>query len=468
MGEPFSAPPGPSDSFEAPPAEGVEEPVGDASAPATELAPGTSLGPYTVIGLLARGGMAEIYLALAEGQGVAPRPVVVKRVLPHLPGHDDPSAMFADEAALSSRLHHPNVVEMLDLVEREGDLLIVFEHLHGADTHEMLTTCDARKIRLPIEVAIQVVAEAAAGLHHAHELTDEHGQSQKVIHRDVSPQNVFVTFDGLVKVLDFGLAKSVFRTAQTRSGAAKGKLSYMSPEQLLGKPLDRRTDVFALGIVLYELSLGIKLYDVGRGEMQVVREILEGRVTPPREIDPAYPAAVEAVVMRALAKRPDERFPTAHAFRRALAEAARASGLMPSHETVRQFIAALYPDRVVDTLEVGPPAAIPEPVREEPPIVHETREARQAVPAPVGARSERTQRVKALTFPPLAASDRPAPRSSRRRWSVLAAVAGSAAVVAVVAAALLWLLMRSHQPVQTGAGVEAAPAPAALHAAIPR
>ena len=308
-----------------------------------ELPPGLVLGSYTIVGLMARGGMAEIYLALTSDERA--RPVVIKRVLPHLPEKDDPHAMFADEAALSARLHHANVAEVLDVVEVEGSLFIVLEHLHGADALEILKTCDRLRRRVPYEVAVQILLGIAAGLHYAHELRGPEGEALHVIHRDVSPQNLFVTFEGNVKLLDFGLAKSIFRAATTRDGAAKGKLSYMSPEQVMTRPLDRRTDVFSLGICMWELTVGLKLYDTNRGELTIVQEILEKRPPAPSEIYADYPKALEAVVMRALAKRPDERYPTVFAMARALEAAAREAGITPSREALAEFMVELFPER---------------------------------------------------------------------------------------------------------------------------
>ncbi len=321
-----------------------------------ELAPGSTVGAYTIIGMLVRGGMAEIYLALGRMADGHETPVVLKRVLSSLPSRDDPETMFADEAALSARLHHPNLVETLDLVESEVGTLIVLEHLHGADCLEILHTCARLRRRIPWDVIVQTVISVCTGLHYAHELLDEGGAPMHVIHRDVSPQNVFLTFDGNVKLLDFGLAKSVFQASITRDGVAKGKLSYMSPEQVLTRPLDRRTDVWSLGIVLYELSLGVKLFDVARGELNVVRDIMDANVKRPREIDPSYPAAIEAVVLRALSKRPEDRFPTAYAFARDLAGAAAEEGIAPSPESVTRFMNELYPDRIVGRHAPSPEA----------------------------------------------------------------------------------------------------------------
>jgi serine/threonine-protein kinase len=318
-----------------------------------ELLPGLRLGHYTVCGLLARGGMAEIYLARDADRGG--RLVVIKRVLPHLPDAQNPVGMFADEAALSARLHHPNIAEVLEVLDVGGQLFIVLEHLRGADALDILQMADKRGTHVPLDVAVQMVIAVCAGLHHAHELRGPKGDPMHVIHRDVSPPNVFVTFDGTTKLLDFGLAKSAYRATETLGGMAKGKLTYMSPEQVMSRALDRRSDIYSLGIVLYELTTGTKLYDASRGELATVQQIIDGPVPSPCATNPAYPAALEAVVQKALAKRPDDRFPTAFALARALEAAAVESGLSLSSALIPPFLAELYPARIA-----AAPDALPE------------------------------------------------------------------------------------------------------------
>mgnify|MGYP000970547848 CR=1 FL=1 len=393
----------------------------------SELAPGIVIGAYTIIGMLARGGMAEIYLALGKMADGQETPVVLKRVLSSLPTHDDPTTMFADEAALSARLHHPNLVETLDLVDSDVGMLIVLEHLHGADCLEILHTCARLRRRVPWDAIVQTMLCVCEGLHYAHELTDESGASMRVIHRDVSPQNVFLTFDGNVKLLDFGLAKSVFQASVTRDGVAKGKLSYMSPEQVMTKALDHRTDIWSLGIVLYELSLGVKLFDVGRGELNVVRDIMEARVPRPRDIDPGYPAALEAIVLRALAKRPEDRFPTAYAFARDLAAAAAEAGIVPSPEAVTRFLNELYPDRIVGRTAPGPellPSAIADPPPEKP--VEKAAENPTVTP---------TRRITRQTSPVMPIVQLERERDARRRKILIGFAV--AAVVALIAGAIV-------------------------------
>ncbi|MBX3186349.1 MAG: serine/threonine protein kinase [Labilithrix sp.] len=276
-----------------------------------------SLGRYEVIAALAVGGMAEILLARALGPGGFCHPVVLKRILPHLAKELEYRDMFMDEAAILAAVRHPNVVTVHEF-DREGeDLFLALEYLEGESVGSILRRAWSRGFQLGPRLAAHVVAECCAGLHAAHELTDERGAPRQLVHRDVSPQNVFVTYDGAVKLLDFGIAMAMKRHTKTEAGVIKGKFAYMSPEQALGRPLDRRSDIFAAGILLYELATQRRLF-MRDSELATLKAITEEPIVPPREIAPECPAELEAICLRALARHARDRYATTAEMRREL------------------------------------------------------------------------------------------------------------------------------------------------------
>ena len=213
-------------------------------------------GNYRLLQKLAIGGMAELYLARRMRPAGQDRTVVLKRILPHLAEDSAFVSMFLDEARIAARLHHQNVIEILDLGAEGDSFFIAMEYIHGEDMRRVAKRAMESNRRLPAALACRVVASAARGLDYAHKRTDQTGRPLQIVHRDVSPQNLLVGFDGQVKVVDFGIAKAIDKATVTASGVIKGKHAYMSPEQAIGRSIDHRTDVFALGVVLYELLTG--------------------------------------------------------------------------------------------------------------------------------------------------------------------------------------------------------------------
>jgi serine/threonine protein kinase len=266
-----------------------------------------------VLGYLADGGMAEIFL----GRETDGRPVVIKRILPHLARQQNFVAMFVDEARIGSLVHHPNVVEVFELGQVGTDLFLVMEYLAGENASGMMRRLTARQQRLPMALAAYIVAEACAGLHHAHELHDSAGNALHLVHRDISLSNLFVTYTGEVKVLDFGIATAAHRLTRTATGQVKGKFSYMSPEQCRGEPLDARSDLFSLGVVLYELSTGRRLFKKAN-ELMVLKAVTEQPIPRPTRELPGYPPELEAVCLKALSRDRDDRYGSALEMRDAL------------------------------------------------------------------------------------------------------------------------------------------------------
>jgi serine/threonine protein kinase len=281
----------------------------------TELGPASKIGRYQLVAPIGAGGMGRVWVGL-DTAAPALRLVALKTTLADAVTSSDFWAMLSDEASLASRINHPNVCATYELGEESGTHFLVMEWSDGASLRDVLDAAPAK--RIPAELAAFIGASVAAGLHAAHELTDEEGHPLGVVHRDVSPQNVLVSMRGHVRLADFGVAKARGQQHRaTETGEVKGKLSYMAPEQVTSKAIDRRADVFALGCVLYEATLGVRPFH-GADALATMYKILEEALTPPRAIDPAFPEALEAVLLKALAKDPAARYATADELRAAL------------------------------------------------------------------------------------------------------------------------------------------------------
>jgi len=293
------------------------------------IGPGDVLGRYELLLPVAAGGMAMVWAARLKGSRGFQKIVAVKTMLPKLSEDPQFEKMFLDEASLASRIHHPNVVEVLDLGEENAVLFIAMEWLDGAPLNQVMKAAKTAS-GIPIPVAIHIMTHAAEGLHAAHELKDDQGKLVGLVHRDVSPQNILVGYDGFTKMVDFGLAKATaLGDGATRAGQLKGKISYMAPEQVKGEPLDRRADVFALGVVLYAVTTGKHPFRrESEGATLFAISAPEPAPAPSRFM--TYPAPLEAVLMKAIAKDPNQRYSSALEFARALEqtlpEAERAHG----------------------------------------------------------------------------------------------------------------------------------------------
>jgi serine/threonine-protein kinase len=277
---------------------------------------------YECLGRLALGGMAEILLARVSGPNGFERPVVIKRILPHLASVSEFRQMFLDEARIVARIRDDNVVQVHELGTDGEELFLVMEYLEGESVGGLLRRLHSREEALDPWLACHIVAEAAAGLHTAHELTNDAGEPLGLVHRDISPQNVFITYAGRIKLLDFGIAKVADRSVRTATGQLKGKFQYMSPEQCLGNPLDRRSDVWALGVLLYELTTVSQPFKRAN-ELLTFKAICEDPLPRPSQSRPDYPACLDPIVVRALSRDPDLRFATAKDLRRELLAAMR-------------------------------------------------------------------------------------------------------------------------------------------------
>jgi serine/threonine-protein kinase len=279
----------------------------------TQLQPDSSPSTqkYHPILELGRGGMAEVYLAVTLGQGGFTKLVVLKKTRAEFSQDPEFVTMFLDEARLAARLNHPNVVQTYEVGQEGNQYFIAMEYLDGQPLNRARNIGTKRE-PMPLLLHLQVLCGVLAGLHHAHELCDFDGTPLQVVHRDISPHNVFVTYDGHVKVVDFGIAKAAGAAAQTQAGAIKGKLAYMPPEQATGKPVDRRTDIFSVGVMLWEALAGVRMWAAVPDSGILFR--LSSRDLPDlREAAPSAPPELLRIALRALAPDPAERYPTAAA-----------------------------------------------------------------------------------------------------------------------------------------------------------
>ena len=283
------------------------------------LRPGTRLGRYELLVPIARGGMARVWAARLHGQRGFSKLVAIKTILPHLAREPEFERMFLDEARIASGVHHPNVCEIYELAEENRTLYLVMEWVSG-DSFSRVLRASGKTAPTDPRVTARIIADAAAGVHAAHEQSDDEGRSLGVVHRDLSPHNILLTADGVAKVADFGVAKALGQLHDaTSAGQLKGKLAYMAPEQVQGQAVDRRSDVFSLGCVLYEATTGLRPFR-GDGEPQVMHAVLKGEFQPPSQIIKGYPQELERVIMRAMSPQPILRFPTAERMRFALEE----------------------------------------------------------------------------------------------------------------------------------------------------
>jgi serine/threonine-protein kinase len=276
-----------------------------------------AVGRYAIYDELARGGMATVHLGRLRGAAGFSRIVALKRL--HAQFATDPTfvSMFTDEARLCARIRHPNVVPILDVVASDDELFMVMEFVHGETLSRLIVQSRQSGAGISAPMSVAILSGVLHGLHAAHEAMNEKGQPLDIVHRDVSPQNVIVGVDGVARVLDFGVAKAIGRQATTEVGFVKGKYGYMSPEQLYGEPVDRRTDVYAAGVVLWEMLVGERLFAGVRDEPAPLRS-LAAKVDPPSARVPGIPPRIDDVVARALSHDPAQRFPTALAMAHAL------------------------------------------------------------------------------------------------------------------------------------------------------
>lgn len=433
-----------------------------------DLSAGQVLGRYELLLPIAKGGMASVWAARLRGTRGFQKMVAIKTMLPALVDDLHFERMFLDEASLASQVRHPHVIEILDLGEVDRILYLVMEWVDGEPLNIIMKYAATRG-GIPLTIAVSITAQACRGLHAAHELRDENGKLVGLVHRDVSPQNVLLTYEGVVKLVDFGVAKATSRASvETEAGQLKGKIAYMSPEQLRGERVDRRTDVFAMGILLYMMTTGTHPFR-GDDQAETIRRISDDvPVTAPSAIVPGYPAGLEAVVMQSLAKDASKRYPTANDMLIGLTRALPPSMRPSTDEEVAEFLRALLPDRLekrknaikaaleaADRREAGTsaPRLADGDLPDEAPTVLEGLVAnREMTPSAEGQHSLPGATTREAPLPRL-----DGPRPAQRNWSRTVL---SIALVAAVGTIVALLLTRRSAP--TVAAFDAPPIAATI------
>lgn len=304
-------------------------------------------GKYTLLRKLATGGMAELFLALQKSVAGFEKLVVIKRILPAM-NHDSAFIeMLLHEAKIAATLTHANIVQTFDVGQAEGTYYIAMEHVHGEDLRGIVRQMNKKGVvEFPLEHAIEIMLGVTSGLAYAHEKRDLDGSPLNIVHRDISPQNIVVTFSGDVKIVDFGIAKSDTKMGmETQSGKLKGKVPYMSPEQARGEVIDARSDIFAVGVILFELTTGRRLFK-GQSEFETLKLICEREYPRPSSVRPSYPRELEAIVMGALAKDRTARFQTARHLQSALEDFVRRDRIPVSNVALTQYMQSLFEEKL--------------------------------------------------------------------------------------------------------------------------
>jgi len=299
------------------------------------------LGKYELVLPLAAGGMARIYIGRSTGIGSFERHVVLKLITPERANDHTAVQMFLDEARLAASLNHQNVAQVFEVGEDVGIHYLAMEYVHGQDLRALLAKAGGQGTRIPIDLALTVIAGAAAGLNHAHERRGPDGLPLGIVHRDVSPSNLMIGYDGSVKLLDFGIAKATSRSVETQSGIIKGKFAYMAPEQCRGREVDRRSDVFSLGIILYEITTQHRCFRAD-SDFDTMHRIVTGDVVRPTRVVQGYPPALEAIVMKALAVDPVQRYQSAGALLEAIESFAVTSRMSLSTMALGRFMRDMF------------------------------------------------------------------------------------------------------------------------------
>jgi eukaryotic-like serine/threonine-protein kinase len=311
--------------------------------------------------------MAEVFLAVRPGLEGFEKTLAIKRIRPHLSNEDAFVKMFLNEAKLAAQLQHPNIVQIFDLGKINNSFFIAMEYISGRDMSRVVPKAEKNGIQFPIEYALSIAASVLDGLAYAHTKTDDFGVPFNIVHRDITPENIMVGWNGNVKILDFGIAKAAIQTDQTRAGEIKGKLAYMSPEQGMGKVLDARSDIFALGVVLYEWITGYKMF-TGENEMAILKSIIDGKIYPPSYFREDIPEGIEDILMRALAKDRDTRYQNARDMQFDILQWLHGTEFAPSSAHMANFMKQIFADEIDQEREALASAANERRRRTPPPL----------------------------------------------------------------------------------------------------
>ncbi|MEM6792388.1 MAG: protein kinase [Acidobacteriota bacterium] len=365
---PFS--PDPTETIDPEDTEGLQRTLDNVlqirdGAAASSKKAGVPFGDYRLLERVAVGGMAEVWRAQRRGVEGFQKTVAIKKILSHLTGSNDFVTMFIDEAKLAAQLNHANIIQIYDLGKVDEDFFIAMEFVDGKDLRSIQNRLKDLDEKLPLGLCLLCVAALARALDYAHRKRDFDNQDLGLVHRDVSPQNVLISYEGEIKLCDFGIVKAVAKASTTQMGALKGKLQYMSPEQAWGKEVDARSDIFSLGSVLFETLTGERLF-TGDSEIGVLDAVRDCRIRSPRSLDPSIPPEVEAIVMKALAKTPETRYQTAGELDRDIAAVLETMRPAVSAGDLAALMERLFGPRMVSGAQAGEPA-LAEAAPEDPP-----------------------------------------------------------------------------------------------------
>ena len=411
-----------------------------------DVADGETFGDYTLLDRIAVGGMAEVWRARRRGVEGFQKTVAIKKILSHLTGSKDFVTMFIDEAKLAAQLSHNNIIQIYDLGKVGDDYFIAMEHVDGKDLRSILTAAQESGRPIPPGLGLLIVSAVASALHYAHRKRDFDHRAMGLVHRDVSPQNVLISYEGAIKLCDFGIVKAVAKASTTQMGALKGKLQYMSPEQAWGKSVDARSDIFSLGSVFYEVLTGTQLFS-GESEIGVLDAVRECQISSPREIEPGISEEVARVVLKALSKSPDERYQTAGDLEHDIRDALDNLRPTPSQKDLAVYLRSLFEAQKSGPVALaanaaagagkppatagGPPAdsAVGPPASDEPPSVDPPAAAPAAIESLTEPPAAEPPAAEGTAAEPPESVDKSAPGTGRWKW-IAAAVLAAALIAA--------------------------------------
>lgn len=437
---PVPAPPSPPQPVvaapAAPPLKEEEEPTD-----------GTRFGQYVLLEKIATGGMAEVWKARMRGAEGFQKIVAIKKILPHLSDNQEFIEMFVDEAKLAAQLNHNNIVHIYDLDKVGDSYYIAMEYIDGHDLKNILKQAHERSQPMTVEVALFIASKVASALDYAHRKRDFDEKDLSLVHRDVSPQNVLISQEGDIKLCDFGIAKAASKASHTQVGALKGKLQYMSPEQASGKPIDKRSDIFALGTVLFEMLTSRKLF-TGENEMSILEQVREAHVVPPSQFNDEVTADIDRVVFKTLQKDPAARYQTAGDMARDIDAILYNFKPTPTSADLAIYMHHIWGAETPAPRIEQQPERAPEPVRDSSDLAAVAPPPRVASGPPPAAR--------AATSPGIAMPSWEAPAAAKKK-SPIVPLSIAAVLVAAIVGAFLFVRGRSSQPVASTRPVSAAP-----------
>jgi TonB family protein len=416
----------------------ISQPVFPAAVPAPhpeeeEPADGIKFGQYVLLEKIATGGMAEVWKARMRGVEGFQKIVAIKKILPHLSDNQDFIEMFVDEAKLAAQLNHNNIIHIYDLGKIQSSYYIAMEYIDGYDLKNILKKAQERDQPLSVEIALFVASKIGAALDYAHRKRDFEDKEMGLVHRDVSPQNVLISEEGDIKLCDFGIAKAASKASHTQAGALKGKLQYMSPEQAWGRNIDKRSDIFALATVLFEMLTARKLF-AGDNELSILEQVREARVTAPSQYNDEITPEIDAIVLKALQKDPANRYQTAGEMQRDLDAVLYSFKPTPTSADL-----AIYMHRLATS--VATPSHTMEMHAPEPPQA--ANELKPFKPAPVAAPPSSIPAAMPVAAIPAAAAATPAKKPPVVPIAIVA--------ILVIGAAIAYFAMRKPKPAATPA-----------------